>query len=230
MSVKVPPVSSATVQRGLPPEDLESDRCAAFTVGYSAFMTTARVAFLSSVLTIAACGEGRGGVATDLPGAAPLGPSSAAPPAVASPVEPGPIHKLTVTDLDGNPVSLSRFAGRPLIIEVWATWCGPCLANRATVHSVRKSMPERVQVIGLSIDADSARGKGRDLVRNFLKSNPANDFEGMASEEFLAFMRTINPSNSIPKTMYVDSKGRVADLSEGTQAAKWLAAMARNLK
>jgi hypothetical protein len=52
----------------------------------------------------------------------------------------------------------------------------------------------------------------------------------MASAEFMEFVRRINPSNSIPKTMYVDSKGRVADLSEGTQSAKWLSAMARNLR
>jgi hypothetical protein len=67
-------------------------------------------------------------------------------------------------------------------------------------------------------------------VRTHLKSNPANDFEGMASPEFMEFVRTINTSSLIPKTMYVDSKGRVADLSEGTQSAKWLAAMAKNLK
>jgi hypothetical protein len=117
-----------------------------------------------------------------------------------------------------------------MIIEIWATWCGPCLANRRTVHALRPSMPERVVVVGLSIDADSPRGTGADLVKGYLRSNPANDFEGMASAEFMEFVRRINPSNSIPKTMYVDSKGRVADLSEGTQSAKWLAAMAKNLK
>lgn len=144
--------------------------------------------------------------------------------------ELGPVHRLTVTDLDGKPVSLAQFAGRPMIIEIWATWCGPCLANRRTVHSLRPTMPERMQVIGLSIDAGSPRASGAELVKGFLRSNPANDFEGMASDEFMEFVRRINPSNSIPKTMYVDSRGRVADLSEGTQSAKWLAAMAKNLK
>jgi len=188
-------------------------------------MSTARVAFLSIVASIASCGDGpRGGTGGGGTGAS----APAAAPAAAA--ELGPVHRLTVTDLDGKPVPLARFAGRPMIVEVWATWCGPCIANRRTVHSVRKSMPERVQVIGLSVDSDSSRGKGSDLVKNFLKANEANDFEGMASPEFLEFIRTINPSSSIPKTLYVDSRGRVADLSEGTQGAKWLTAMARNLK
>ncbi|MEI7877750.1 MAG: TlpA disulfide reductase family protein [Planctomycetota bacterium] len=149
---------------------------------------------------------------------------AAAPAATTAPSELGPVHRLTVTDLDGKQVSLAQFAGRPMIIEIWATWCGPCLANRRTVHELRGSMPERVVVIGLSVDT------GAQLVRTHLKSNPANDFEGMASPEFMEFVRTINTSSLIPKTMYVDSKGRVADLSEGTQSAKWLAAMAKNLK
>ena len=176
-----------------------------------------------------------------VPAEAANGGAAVAPPAsigaaMPAPAELGPVHRLTVRDLDGKPVSLASFAGRPMIIEIWATWCGPCLANRRTVHAVRPSMPERIQVIGLSMDADMPASAGRsaergaDLVRNFLRSNPANDFEGMATQEFNEFIRTINPSNSIPKTLYVDSKGRVADLSEGTQSRQWLAAMAKNLK
>jgi len=129
-----------------------------------------------------------------------------------------------VRDLDGNEFPLSRLAGRPMIIEIWATWCGPCRKNRATVHSLLPTFPKRLAVVGISVDT------GPDLVKNFLRSNSANEFELMATPEFMEFVRARNASPSIPKTMYVDSKGRVADLSEGTQSAKWLEAMARNLR
>jgi hypothetical protein len=52
----------------------------------------------------------------------------------------------------------------------------------------------------------------------------------MSTPDFMDFIRRINASSSIPKTLYVDSKGRVVDLAEGTQSVKWLAAMAKNLK
>ena len=172
------------------------------------------------VLPFAGCDGGSTADPRPAPPAAPE-PAVVQPPATG---ELGPVHRLTVTDLDGKPVPLARYAGRPMIIEIWATWCGPCLANRKVVHSLHGTMPERVAVIGLSVDSSA------ELVRNHLKTNPANEFEGMASQEFLEFVRTINASGLIPKTMYVDSKGRVADLSEGTQSAKWLAAMAKNLK
>ena len=92
------------------------------------------------------------------------------------------------------------------------------------MHALKERFPAKLAVIGLSVDS------GSEVVRKFFQSNSSNEFEGMASPEFMEFVRTINASNLIPKTMYVDSKGRVADLSEGTQSASWLQAMAKNLK
>lgn len=134
------------------------------------------------------------------------------------------MHKLTVRDLDGNPVSLAKYAGRPMIIEIWATWCGPCRQNRSTVHSLKSGFPERLAVIGVSMDT------GPQLVKSFLQSNQANEGEYMATDDFNEFVRRMNASGLIPKTMYVDSRGRVADLAEGVQSAKWLQAMAKNLR
>jgi thiol-disulfide isomerase/thioredoxin len=151
--------------------------------------------------------------------------SPAAAPETAQPVL-GPVHQLSVVDLEGNKVSLAKFAGRPMIIEIWATWCGPCRANRRNVHELKTQgrLPERLAVVGVSVDT------GASLVKGFLKSNPGNEAEFMASPEFNEFVRARNASPSIPKTLYVDSKGRVADLAEGVQTQKWLEAMARNLR
>ena len=222
MSVNVPPVSSATIHAFSEASGKVFAR-AAVTVGYSAHMTRACVTFMFGLLLIAGC-EG-GGTPASVPASTDVSAAAdPAPPVVAQPAQLGPVHKLTVTDLEGKQVSLAKFAGRPMIIEIWATWCGPCIANRRTVHSLKDRFPSKLVVIGLSVDS------GSDVVRKFFQSNPANEFEGMASPEFMEFVRTINASNSIPKTMYVDSKGRVADLSEGTQSATWLQAMAKNLK
>jgi thiol-disulfide isomerase/thioredoxin len=173
---------------------------------------------------------------SEAPSAAPEGGAASAAPAPASaepaavPVKLGPVHKLTVTGLDGKPVSLAQFAGRPMIIEIWATWCGPCRVNRNTIHKMKSEFPERLLVIGVSYDMAPTGGNTAELVKNFLKSNVANEHEFLASDEFRQFVNTRSTSNSIPKTMYVTSKGQVVDLSEGVQGAQWLRGMAKNLK
>jgi thiol-disulfide isomerase/thioredoxin len=155
-------------------------------------------------------------------------PAPAAAPA--PPVASGPVHKLTVLDLDGKPVSLGTLAGRPMIIEIWATWCGPCRTNRNLIHRMQSELPERVLVVGISVDAGTAGASAGSTVQSFLRSNPRNDHEYLATPEFMAFVRQRTASNSIPKTMYVTAKGQVADLSEGVQTEQWVRAMARNLK
>lgn len=160
--------------------------------------------------------------------AATAAPSNAKDPTAS--VKLGPVHKLTVLDLDGNSVSLAQFAGRPMLIEIWATWCGPCRANRNLIHRMKSEFPERLIVIGVSVDQPPPGGSAADLVKNFLKSNTANDHEFLASRDFNAFISERATSNAIPKTLYVNSKGQVADLSEGVQGVEWLRGMAKNLK
>lgn len=183
-------------------------------------------------LVVSACGPS-GGSGAPAQAEAPSG--AVAPAEVAAPAEAvalGPVHELTVTDLDGGAVSLARFAGRPMIIEIWATWCGPCRRNRQVIHELKKEFPKQLVVIGVSYDgAGGGPDAGaRSLVRRFLEQNPANEHEFMASSEFRQFVNTRATSNSIPKTMYVTGKGQVVDLSEGVQGAKWVRAMAKNLK
>ena len=186
-------------------------------------------------VALVGCGSGGTPSAAPAPSTPPAAPAStegaaAQPAASAEPVKLGPIHGLTVTDLDGNAVSLAKFAGRPMIIEIWATWCGPCRVNRNTIHRLKSEFPERLLVVGVSYDTASAGGSAADLVKKFLQSNVANEHEFLATAEFREFINQRSTSNSIPKTLYVNGKGQVVDLSEGVQGAQWVRGMAKNLK
>lgn len=65
-----------------------------------------------------------------------------------------PIPTLRVADLGGKPVELPRaYAGRPILINIWASWCGPCIKEMPELSRYAKSQgASGVQVVGIALD------------------------------------------------------------------------------
>jgi thiol-disulfide isomerase/thioredoxin len=54
---------------------------------------------------------------------------------------------------NGDPVTLGDFRGRPLLVNLWATWCGPCVKEMPTLDAVASRESERLQVMVISQDS-----------------------------------------------------------------------------
>ena len=69
--------------------------------------------------------------------------------------------EFTLKDLDGNDVSLHQFRGKYLLINFWATWCGPCKIEMPSLEQLyRQFKSERFDMLGISNDMfGKARGK-----------------------------------------------------------------------
>ncbi|WP_107951761.1 TlpA family protein disulfide reductase [Sphingomonas faeni] len=68
--------------------------------------------------------------------------------------ETGPTVAFTAPD--GKLVTLASFKGKPLLLNMWATWCAPCVAEMPTLDAAAKSMEGKVQVIAVSQDMQGA--------------------------------------------------------------------------
>jgi thiol-disulfide isomerase/thioredoxin len=113
--------------------------------------------------------------------------------------------------LNGPPKKLSEFRGRPLIINVWASWCGPCRAEMASLE--RLAWLEEsgyFSVIGVSTDDYSERAKGALQASNATISHFIDS--RLRIENMLGASR-------IPLTVLVDADGRVVEKIYG--AREW---------
>ena len=146
-------------------------------------------------------------------------------PATATGVRPAGMFTVPLIDLEGRPTTLAAHAGRPMLIEVWATWCGPCRKVRSIIKEHEAALSEVATLVGVSVDQG-----GPAAVTRYLEKSPGPDMlEYMVTPEFRAAIKPLDTQNTIPKLVYVGPDGRIANLSHGVNSPAFMTALLRNL-
>jgi thiol-disulfide isomerase/thioredoxin len=73
----------------------------------------------------------------------------------ATPPQPAP--EVGFTDMDGKPVKLADFRGKLLVLNLWATWCLPCLEEMPSLEQLQVLLPDNLVVIAVSEDRGGAK-------------------------------------------------------------------------
>ena len=119
--------------------------------------------------------------------------------------EPAP--RLAGKDLNGHPISLDRFRGRVVVLNFWASWCSPCIAEAPTLEQVAAdTRAANVRFLGVDFRNDDP-ANARAFQRRFRISYPS--LFDPTSATVLAFRGRVRPT-AIPTTMVIDRKGGIA--------------------
>ena len=144
-------------------------------------------------------------------------------------LEPGvPAPAFTVETPEGKPLSLADFKGRVVILDFWATWCGPCLSSMPGLEKLyQKVKDQNVEVLSLNVydDKDSfaewvAANRGTKYNFTF-----AFDPAEKGSAESVAGQKYNVPG--LPTLYLIDREGKVAAAFVGAQEAKLIEALAK---
>lgn len=130
------------------------------------------------------------------------------------PVEAGgSVPDYPVVTLAGEPRALSHYRGEPVLLNVWATWCPPCVREMPALQKLHEQLgPAGLKVVAVSVDAPEGtiNGWGR----------PGGNVQGFIREHELTFEILRDPSGDIetayglvglPTTFLIDREGRIVE-------------------
>ena len=117
-------------------------------------------------------------------------------------------YEWSLSDLNDRPVPFSRFKGKPIFLNIWATWCGPCVREMPSIARLAEDprlQGKGIEFVCVSVDDSS------DAVRRFLQDRSWS-MTFLRAEQLPAVFRT----EGIPATFLIAPDGRIAATEVGS--------------
>jgi thiol-disulfide isomerase/thioredoxin len=112
------------------------------------------------------------------------------------------VPDLAFKDSSGTDIKLSKWQGRVVLLNLWATWCAPCRKEMPTLNDVQEQLGSKdFEVVALSVDR-----KGLEASSAFLKETEANSL-GLYVDETTKSLDDLQ-ALGLPVTVLIDRKGR----------------------
>lgn len=158
------------------------------------------------LLAAVACSHAAEGRAVDAARSAAADVSQAVPGAGVKVVlsdKPLPLPAFTLTDLNGKVIDQRAWQGKVVLLNFWATWCGPCRAEIPDLITLQNTYRDRLVIIGLSVDAGKTANAD---VRKFVADHKMNYVIAIVGEEI---EKAFGGVSSIPSTFVLNSDGKM---------------------
>lgn len=118
---------------------------------------------------------------------------------------PAPEFEARLIAPDGGPTKLEAFRGKPVVLEFWATWCGPCREMSRNLAALKQEFGDELHVLALSAEPEKT-------VRSFVRRKGApyvvaHDIQRAAHDRYFVV--------SFPTVVLIDAEGQIAAVGLG---------------
>ena len=126
---------------------------------------------------------------------------------------------LEILDEDGSEITLEKYAGKPLLVNFWATWCGPCREEMPALNALSAHFAQSpFEVLTINLDLGD---EGVEKARQFLEENALSELPLLADPTFAAFdrLKSSGVALGLPATLLLDGNGCELAVLQGP--AEW---------
>jgi thiol-disulfide isomerase/thioredoxin len=121
---------------------------------------------------------------------------------------PNPAPNFSLVSLDGKKYALKDFKGKVLLLDFWATWCGPCRMEVPHLKELHTQYKDKgLRIVGVALDQ-----QGETTVRPFVEKNEIPFLSLLGTNEIVQAYGNIR---AIPTTFLIDKKGNIQKVYRG---------------
>lgn len=125
-----------------------------------------------------------------------------------------PLPDVVLRDGAGEIVDIGAWEGRVVVVNFWATWCPPCVAEMPSLDRLQAAFdPEELTVLAVSVDR-----KGPEVVESFLYAHDLDHLTALAYDPKMSALYAFG-AQGLPATILLDRQGRIAGRLKGK--AEW---------
>lgn len=126
------------------------------------------------------------------------------------PPAPSAIMKAEIKDLDGNTFKLEDKKGKVVLINLWAIWCGPCVAEMPEFARLQEQFRDKgFEVIGLNTGTQDGAEESAENIRSFVEKRKIGYQMGYGTDEIFAEFDKKTRLGGIPQTMLLNREGQM---------------------